>query len=315
MKPLEKFEPIIPFWTGHSQTILGHLVPSEKLRLGVQSEIITLLDGDQLHVDWAKGTKPFTISLFHGLGGDAQADYIRRSANIAIELGWNIVLVNHRGASDKAQAKKSYHSGRGDDAETVISWCQDHFSDTKQIALGFSMSGSILLNLLSRRYGEKQPDYAIIVNAPLDLGRSSKLLHSGFSKIYDYRFYLLLKKMILTKEKMKLPKLGRVYDLDEVYTAKKNGFKDREDYYEKCSALNYVHEITTPTYILTSEDDPFVDVNDYRLAKWPTAVHLTITKFGGHMGYLSKHRDPKYGRRWLDRYIRTVLEKIQSNST
>ncbi len=308
---LTKFEPLIPFWTGHSQTILGHIVPSEPLQKKFESEILKLHDGDELLLEWTTGEKPFTLSLYHGLAGDAQADYIRRSANIAIELGWNVVLVNHRGATEKAKSKKSYHSGRGEDAEAVIEWSRKHFPNTKQVALGFSMSGSILLNLLSHRYGTKQPDFAVVVNAPLNLGRSSELLTKGFSKIYDFRFYQLLKKIIVKKDNMKFPLLGRTLDIDEAYTSKANGFKDREDYYLQCSTRDYVQRIETPLFVLTSEDDPFVDIADYRKAQWPKAVNLTVNKHGGHMGYFSKKSDPKYGRRWLDVYLRSVFEKIQ----
>ncbi len=311
MKSLEKFVPALSIWTGHTQTILGHIVPSPKLKVDLQFELLTLDDDDQLYLEWYRGSAPITLTLFHGLAGDAQADYIHRSANIAIELGWSVVLVNHRGASPHATAKKSYHSGRGHDAEAVIEWSRRHFPATKQVALGFSMSGSILLNLLSQRFGTKQPDFAVVVNAPLDLGKSSRLLQKGFSKIYDIRFYLLLRKIILSKEDVQLPLVGRVYDLDETYTAKINGFKNREDYYEQCSAGNFVQRIKTPTFVLTSEDDPFVDVSDYQNANWPAAIRLTISKHGGHMGYFSKKSDPKYGRRWLDRYLRSVFEEIQ----
>ncbi len=308
---LKKFEPFFSFWTGHSQTILGHIVPSEDFHSKFRSEILTLPDGDQLQLEWLAGEKPFTLSLYHGLGGNARADYIRRAANIAIELGWNVVLVNHRGALDHIYSKLSYHSGRGEDAEAVILWAREKFPDTKHVALGFSMSGSILLNLLSKRYGTEQPDFAVIVNAPLNLGRSSRLLTKGFSKIYDFRFYQLLKKIIVKKEKINLPLLGRTLDLDEAYTAKVNGFLNRDDYYEKCSVGNYVQMIVTPAFILTAEDDPFVDIADYYKAQWPSHIELTINKHGGHMGYFSKKADPKYGRRWLDVYLRSVFEKIQ----
>jgi uncharacterized protein len=308
---LKAFVPYSYVWTGHSQTVLGHILQSKDITADFKKEVLTLPDQDQVLVEYFKGSVPFTLSLYHGLGGHARADYMCRAANIAIELGWNVVLVNHRAASSLAYAKKSYHSGRGEDAEFIIEWSRTQFPNTKQVAVGFSMSGSILLNLLSLRNGKKQPDYAVVVNAPLDLAKASWKLTEGFCKIYDYRFYRILKSMIEEREKMNLPWLGRTIDIDQLYTAPVNQFKNRDDYYAKCSTKKYVDQIKTPTFILTAEDDPFIDVTDYRSAAWTNCVHLTVNRYGGHMGYFSKSADPKYGRRWLDHYLRSVFEKIQ----
>ncbi len=308
---LKKFKPSVPFWTGHTQTILSHLIKSRTLQHDLQTEILTLSDGDQLYIEYCEGSKPFTLNLFHGLGGNSRADYMQRTALVAIELGWSVVLVNHRAASEKAVAKKSYHSGRGEDAEFVIDWSRKKFPVSKQIAVGFSMSGSILLNLLSLRYGKLQPDFGVVVNAPLDLSKAAWKLTKGFCKVYDYRFYLILKKIILERQQIQLPGLGHTIDIDQIYTAPMNHFKDREDYYEKCSVKKYVQNIKTPTFVLTAMDDPFIDVKDYEDALWSDSVHLTINQYGGHMGYYSKENDPKYGRRWLDYYLRSVFEKIQ----
>lgn len=309
---LRPFKPVLPIWTGHSQTILGHVIPSAPLAEKFEKHILTLPDGDQLLLQYKNNNSKYTLSVYHGLGGSADADYMRRSANLGLKQNWNIVLVNHRMASAEAKATKSYHSGRGEDAEAVLDWCRQKFSGTTQVALGFSMSGSILLNLLVQRYGRRGPDYAIVVNAPLKLDSSADLLTKNFSKIYDIRFYLTLKKLIQSQDDLKLPLLGKTMDIDEVYTSKKNGFKDSQDYYMQCSTWPYLARIETPTFVLTAADDPFVDAENYRTANWPPSVHLTITKQGGHMGYIDKKNNSENGRRWLDYYLDTVFEKIKT---
>lgn len=308
---LNPFVPLMPLSTGHTQTVLGHIIPSRFPSLKMTEQILSLADGDELLLEYADHNSAHTISIYHGLAGDSQADYVQRSAGLAQKLGWNIILVNHRGANPKAQAKKTYHSGRGEDAEAVLKWAGARFPGTKQIALGFSMSGSILLNLLTRRSGSIQPDYAIVVNSPLDLARCAHLLTVGFSKVYDYRFYMILKKLIQSKEQISLPFLARTTDIDQLYTSKVNGFSDAEDYYRKCSTLKYVGQIETRTFVLAAHDDPFVDVKDYLRADWNANVHLTFKKHGGHMGYFANKKDPKYGHRWLDHYLESVFEKIK----
>lgn len=309
---LNDFVPIVPILTGHTQTVLGHIVSSEAIKLKLEEKVLSLDDGDQLLLKYFDNNSGYTISIYHGLAGNSQADYVRRSASLAAQLVWNIILVDHRGADQKATSKQTYHSGRGSDAEAVIKWARNKFINTKHIALGFSMSGSILLNLVTCRYGTEQPDFAVVVNAPLDLARSAHLLSVGFSKVYDWRFYLTLKKIIQSKETIPLPFLARTMDIDQLYTSKANGFKDAADYYEKCSTLKYIDRINTKTFVLAAYDDPFIDIKNYLSANWNGNAHLTFSKYGGHMGYFANKKDPQYGRRWLDHYLGSVFKKIQT---
>lgn len=309
---LNPFEPLLPLLTGHTQTVLGYIITAKHAEAQYTEQILQLDDGDELLLEYLDNKSDKTVSIYHGFTGSSQADYIRRSANLAQDLGWNIVLVNHRGVNSKAKAKKTYHSGRGEDIEAVLKWARVKFRGSKQIALGFSMSGCILLNLLTYRSGEEQPDYAIIVNTPLDLASCVKLLSVGLSKIYDYRFYLTVKKLIKRSEEISLPFLARTSDIDRLYTSKANGFSSAEEYYEKCSTLNYLNQIETKTFVLASHDDPFIDVKDYLKASWNQNTHLTFKKHGGHMGYFANKKDPKHGHRWLYHYLESVFKKIQS---
>ncbi len=305
-------KPFVSLFTGHTQTVLGHIVPSATVNYNYQEHVLKLPDGDSLFLYYLDNKSDTTLSLYHGLAGDSEADYIRRSADLAVKYhGWNVILVNHRRAHPKAKSKQTYHSGRGEDASEVIKWARAKFSGSRQIALGFSMSGSILLNLLTGRYGVERPDFGIIVNAPLDLGKAADRLAEGFNQVYDVRFFFTLKKLIESEDILiKLPVWGRTLDIDELYTSHANGFKNARDYYEKCSAWPYLKNIETKTFVLSSYDDPFIDVNDYLNANWGHNVHVTLQKYGGHMGYFNKIKDPKYGRRWLDHYLGVVFEKI-----
>lgn len=310
---LDGFEPYVSFLTGHTQTVLGHVLPSAHINFALHAEVLDLPDGDQLFVEYDDNKSDFTLSLYHGLAGDARSDYMRRSAILAKKIGWNVILVSHRGLNN-TRARQTYHSGRGEDASAVIEWARKKFPGSKQVALGFSMSGSILMNLLTERYGETQPDFAVVVHAPLDLAKSARLLSQGLSKVYDYRFYLLLKKIIKEREQgqIKMPFLGKTMDIDEIYSSQVNGFKNALDYYEKCSTRDYVDRIKTKTFVLTAQDDPFVDVSDYLKAKWNENVHLIVQNYGGHMGYFARKNDPRYGHRWLDHYLESVFLKIQN---
>lgn len=309
---LETFEPIFRLETSHTQTLLGHYLPFKEFDQTGKLEFLTLPDGDELAITSTSHPEgKHVVVLFHGLGGDSTSDYIQRAAQLAYNMGHHVVRVDHRGAgASEGRARKPYHSGRGEDASVVSRYLRTKYSQAKQIFIGFSLSGSVILNLITLRYGTELPDMAIVVNAPINLEKACWQLTKGFTKIYDIRFYFLLKKLIRRiHPEIELPIWGSTWDLDEIYTGKQSGFLDRHDYYKNCSTQPYVNNIQIPTFVLTSEDDPFIPVEDYREAHWNEKTHLTISKFGGHMGYISKLKNNQFERRWLDHYLHEALQK------
>lgn len=319
---LADLQPIFKFETGHSQTLLAHFLPTPIFVEEFEIQYLKFSDGDQcglkIYENKSKNKKNIVISLYHGLAGDHKSDYIQRTARVAFDLGWTVVMVDHRGAGvAEGLAKLPYHSGRGADISDVLLYLKNRFPNHVQIANGFSMSGSILLNLICGRYGQIKPDYAVVVNAPIDLKDAAESLTKGLSKLYDFRFYQKLKSDIKKNYNTVLPITGSTHNIDDLFTSKKSGFTDKNDYYEKCSTYKYIENIQTPTFVLTAMDDPFVSFDKYKKLNWPDCVHVTYSKYGGHMGYYSKIELNHYGvdfkKRWMDQYLDSVFRKIEEN--
>ena len=305
---------------GHLQTVLGHVLPSHSQVLSEESSPIQFKQGARdfgcLHFSNPKEPLPFVMVLFHGLAGHSDSDYMRRLADVALSLNIRVVRVDHRGSgSVVSQFTEPYHSGRGQDASDVINLVRSKYADHKIIACGISMSGTILLNLLSKRFGSDQPDFGITVNAPLDLADAAIRLKSGASRLYDLRFFYKLKKLIEQKDKdTKLPWIGTTELIDGLYTSVRSGFVDRKDYYKKCSPFSHVSLIDKPCFIITAKDDPFVDFEFYKKAEWSRLAEVIVQDNGGHVGYISKtnlsFEGVHFGRRWLDYCIYRILRKI-----
>lgn len=306
--------PCTPSWwnrTGHWQTIWGHILRSPELSEIGEKLNIALPDGDQLVAFCHEGPSNYVVSVYHGLSGDADADYIRRTTLLCKKLGHTCVRVNHRGAGAGAGlANKPYHSGRSQDISEVLKFLKIKFPDKKQITIGFSMSGNIILHLLSGRGDANSvlPDAAIVSNAAINLERTSIKLHKGFNRIYDRRFISILSKMVAGR--VKVPRHSRVYDFDQLYTAPASGFRDREHYYGEASTIDFVSKIKTPVYVLTAEGDPFVAVEDYRQASWSSSTNLHIERHGGHLGFICRNKTPLGSHRWLDHYLFEALTAL-----
>jgi len=305
-----------PIWaqSGHAQTILGHLLKSPKIPKG-EAFTVELEDGEMIRGSYHRGTRDVLVYLFHGLGGNSEAAYMQRTSLISLELGYHVVLMNHRGCGDGGRlAKNPYHSGRYKDLSATVEKGRSLFPTFKHLMVGFSLSGNALLCLAGVPDDIAKPDFAISVNAPVHLDKASLLLNKGLNRIYSLRFLRDLRSHININDPENIHLIKNVKDLrtfDQHYTAPRGGFTSNLDYYEKSSAKQYLNSINIPTVMISAKDDPFVDYLDYEEAEKSDSAILHLEDIGGHMGYLSLGQGNYY--RWLDLALSKYLEVFSVN--
>jgi len=290
-----------PFWAqgGHLQTLAAQYWPTPASRLPWEAARLELADGDALALRALPGRTGVAVHLFHGLGGSVEAHYMRRAAALFQARGHAVLAADHRGAGfGKGWARGIYHSGATADIAAVLAHGRQRFPGHLQVAVGFSISANILLLLAGRDGHLGLPDLAIAVNPPADLEACSRRLAHGFNRVYDQYFVRRLRREVRDRPGGAEAMAARTLrEFDQVFTAPRAGFRDRADYYARCSCGPHLVGIGIPTVILTAGDDPFAPGGD--VARFPrnSAVHLHMEATGGHMGYMSR-AVPGY--RWLD---------------
>lgn len=274
--------------------------------------------GDKVIAHYFEGTSDKIVYLFHGLGGYSHASYMQRSALIAQKLGHSIFMFNHRGCGEgSGLAREPYHSGRAEDLSAMIAYGRKLHPEKLHVAIGFSLSANALLLLAAGQRATILPDAAIAVNAPINLARAGELLKSGFNRVYDLSFMIDARGALRSRhlhepnlKNLSIPLLATLTEFDDLYTAPYGGFRDREDYYKTCSAAQYLPDIKIPTVIITAQDDPFVDFEDYKNASFSKFCIPHFERHGGHMGYLSKSGAVPGTGRWLDFALETYLRAL-----
>lgn len=112
-----------------------------------------------------------------------------------------------------------------------------------------------------------------------------------------------------------IPRTASLREFDDLYTAPTCGFSDALDYYRRCSSVQRLSEVETPSVILTAADDPFVDPSALDGISLSPQVFLHLERTGGHVGYLAR-RGLAGWRRWLDgalsHYVAELASKIGS---
>lgn len=310
---LVPFKPHILFKGGIAQTLAGHFLNSAP-KLAADHFLIDLSDGDQLlcEVNHPENVKPWaTLILFHGLGGSSESGYMLSITSKAMTEGMRVVRCNHRGCGPGGlkYASQIYHAGRSKDIAEAVTAISDQFNSSPFFLVGFSLSGSMLLNYLASQQSMKNLKASLAVCPPLDLQKSTTKIGLYRNKLFDYYFgFKLVKHLKNVSQSNGLPvKIGgsliSLKEFDEIYTAPLAGFNSKKLYYKANSCKENVIKITQQTTIIYSQDDPIVDATDFTDIK--TNEFLTIEKYksGGHMGFYNQHELVSCGHRWLDHKI------------
>ena len=301
----------------HRQTILAALFGGTKSLPETVQHKIELPDGDSLFVyddSPASAAPDLPTLLVHGLGGSHASSYLTRLAKRLRQNNQRVFRMDMRGCGlGIPVAKRTAHAGASDDLAQTIRWIQEFTHSSSIRVVAYSLSGNILLKLLSE--SEETPnisiEQAIAICPPIDLAYASHQIKKKYWGFYDYQFIRSLKKDIAQRLKhhpdckwsQLTPFPKSLFEFDDRFTAPLNGFQDANDYYQRSSSKANLHRISVPTKIMIADDDPVVPAEIFDNVQLSETTNLFRTPHGGHMGYLASK-----GRRWLDDQIISWLE-------
>lgn len=311
---MDVFTPAIGMTNPHLQTILPRFFRRKPLFTPYR-ETIDTPDADFLDLAWSvdyravKHSKKPVFVLFHGLEGSFESPYANGLMHAFKQQGWIAVLMHFRGCSGRPNRQaRAYHSGETDDARLTLEHVKRLCPNRPIIAAGVSLGGNMLTNYLARFNHDPIVSAATIISAPLDLAACSERIEQGASRVY--RRYLMdslkrnallkihLLKPLLGIEKNDIKQLRRLSDFDELITAPLHGFANANDYYQQCSGMQRLNDITVPTRFIQAKDDPFMNESVIPTFTLPSHIHYCLTEHGGHVGFVSGNwRQPHY---WLE---------------
>ena len=292
-----------PWWAKnrHVQTIFPRFI-QKRAKLDYRKEKLPLPDGDFVNLIWAGDVQKSSglIVMFHGLEGSIRSHYINDMAANFVKQGYAVVLMHFRGCGGEQNATpRAYHSGETEDAWYFLNWLEQKFPETRKVAMGFSLGANMLLKLLSEQPKQTIIKAAMAVSTPFNLALCANSISQGFSKVYQaYLLKSMVNNLLIKMRNMDYGKLLKVTEsqikqfksfreFDEYITAPLHGFKGADDYYQKCSAQNFLKAIATPTLVVHAKDDPFMHSSIVPDAKTLSPkVCLELSEKGGHVGFM-----------------------------
>lgn len=301
------------------QTIAGALFRPEPA-VPVRTERLELPDGDFLDIDWLEGPEeaPLVVIL-HGLGSSSRVSYVLTLLQEIQKRGWRAVAVNARGTTGPNRLLETSHGGRTGDVDWVIRTIRERNPSQTLYLAGYSIGGNQALKWLGEQGAQAPVAKAVAVSVPYRLAVSVKHLDQGFNqKVYTSRVLKILKERAFEKEKLfpgsidvekvKRADTYRVYDRE--VTAKLNGFRNEEDYWEQSSCAGYLDQIRRPTLLIHAANDPLFLEEDMPLETIEASAYLDLklSGDGGHLGFVAG-RIPFQVNRWLEE---TILDYLAS---
>ena len=313
-----------PWWGGDLQTWRNQIVPGPAL-LASQSRHLKFptSDGSGDQLTGTIETPPVTpsgplIFLVHGLAGCEDSVYIRESARFHLLQGRRVLRLNLRGAgSSRATCRGHYCGGSASDLQDAIDGLDKDLVRDGIFAIGYSLGGNILLNLLPQLRGEHALVGAATVSAPIRPLQATQRLMAWRNSIYHHTLLRRMKIESLSpqaalslRERDAIVNARSVYEFDNDFTAPRHGFRDAEDFYEKIAGMNFVRRSPVPLLMIQAENDPWIPVAPYRELQNdpPSDVEIVVARSGGHVGFHAKGSMATWHDRLIDRFINKVLK-------
>ena len=196
------------------------------------------------------------------------------------------------------------------DVKFVLQHLQDNYSGCNVHMVGQSLGGAITLKYLGSRLSSTNDGVVsgVGICPPVDYKRVASHLEDGVvSRVCNFIMTLPCKLGVIMNERVRreLPSLWRtmtgwtVRDFEREVVCTLCGFETPEDYYDKTTPIKTMGNITVPTLVLASTDDPIVPPpTEKEVLKYSDMVTVAQVEYGGHLGLWDWR-----GNRWGDRVV------------
>jgi uncharacterized protein len=253
--------------------------------------------------------------LLHGWEGSAESLYVLSLGQELFDRGYEVVRLNLRDhGSTHHLNREIFHSCRLPEVVGAMRALQAQHHGKPLHLAGFSLGGNFMLRVASQAREAKLAVAAVAAVSPvLDPARTLVALETGFFAYNSYfvRKWLrsLLKKQAAWPGEYDFGAVARLTDLRRMTAMLVEQFTDFPslDHYLAGYAITggRLETIEVPATVVTAADDPIIPVGDIERLARPKHLTLTITRHGGHNGFL----DHLWNSTFADRAVIGAFER------
>ena len=325
---VDDFNP--PFWlrNRHVQSMLASTFArrapiTRRSRPVVAVEQELLLDcGDGVRLQCFRSSPPnearAPVVVLHGWEGSAQSLYVLSLAQQLFARGFDVLRLNLLDHGDTHHLNRElFHSCRLSDVIGALRAIQQLFPGKQLQLAGFSLGGNFMLRAAAAAAPAGLRIGCVIAVSPvLDPRQTLQALESSF---WGYQAYFvrkwmrsLLKKQSVWPGHYDFADVGRMADLRRMtaeLVRRFTEFPSLDAYLEGYAIIGgRIDALSVPARIITARDDPIIPVASLRELRTPPCLEVTVTRRGGHCGFLERLTGPT----WVERCIVEDLVSLSS---
>jgi hypothetical protein len=213
------------------------------------------------------------------------------------DKGYDIFRLNLRDHGNSHHLNQGlFHGALLEETFHAVRTISELSNNAPYFVIGFSLGGNFALRIALKHSLSQIPNLArvIAISPALDPYKATMSIDESLP-IYRYYFLnkwknSLRKKQGLFPEKYNFTgilKLTTCMSLTEAIMPYHPDFRDYMDYFRHYTLRDNVFvDLTIPTTIIASEDDPIVPVHDIHGLKEHHCLTRVIQKYGGHCGFI-----------------------------
>jgi len=260
--------------------------------------------------------------LLHGWEGSVESSYMQLTAAQLLQRGFEVFRLNFRDHGDTHHLNEDvFHSNRI--GEVVHAACDvaRRFAPRTggtlpMVVAGYSLGGNFALRLALRAPAAGlKLEHVAAVCPVLDPARTMDTLESGFPLYYWY-FHRkwrgsLRRKRALFPQRHRFDDRTLALDMRALTRWLVEQYTDLgtlENYFDGYAiARDRLAALQVPASLLTSADDPVIDVADFARLQLPTHATVEVAAHGGHCGFLESARCDGFAERWVADRLEAAL--------
>lgn len=320
------FQPSVGLRNSHVQTIFSSVGPrkslvSKRFQPYSDSQKEYQLDGGNgvrligFHNQATKIRSNKLAILIHGWEGSHNSTYMQSMAMVLLENGIDVFRLNLRDHGDTHHLNEDvFNSTLIDEVLNAIEDLQLRLPYQQTHLTGFSLGGNFSLRVAALAHDHNIQLTSVSAFCPaIHAADSNTVLNQSANWLYG-RYFVRKWKRSLRKKLEHWPhyefgpQLDTLKTLDEMnlaFVPKYTAFKNIDDYFDAYAISGSIlDETIAPCYLHFAEDDMIIPVDGVKDLSSNPDIHVTITKYGGHCGYITNWK----GDCWQDERVLNIIQ-------
>ena len=315
---IAEFSPALGLASPHIQTVLSSAgIRATAVRRGfarlrkLSSDLIVPCGGGvRLLAHFTPGApgSPLAV-LIHGWEGSSESVYLLSATRQFHGAGYSVLRLNLRDHGPSHHLNEDlFHSCRLQEVIDAVAWAQARYQPSRLLLGGFSLGGNFALRVAALAANNGIDVFRVLAVCPvLDPAETMHALDTGW---FIYRQYFLSKWRNSLMKKMsafpdlydftELQRFATLTEMTEYFVVQHTEYPDLYNYLHEYSLVRgRLENLTVDSRVLLAADDPIIPVSGLKKLNNNDYLKLSVSRFGGHCGYLENYPFKSWVDRWL----------------